>query len=119
MKTANHPYAVRLSQECVELCLKSALKLVGIEYPKIHDVSPVLEGVPDRFPSWFTDQLGFLSQASASLAEKREPSFYGSEEELLAPEDLITEEEGRDAVSKATKTYELCSKLLRAFKEAG
>jgi len=30
----NYPYAVRLSQECVELSLKAALKAVGIDYPK-------------------------------------------------------------------------------------
>lgn len=35
---SNYPYAVRLSQECVELSLKAVLKAVGIEYPKIHDV---------------------------------------------------------------------------------
>ncbi|RLI23707.1 hypothetical protein DRO58_08680, partial [Candidatus Bathyarchaeota archaeon] len=33
---SNYPYAVRLSQECVELSLKAVLKAVGIEYPKIH-----------------------------------------------------------------------------------
>jgi HEPN domain-containing protein len=34
----NYPYAVRLSQDYVELSLKAVLKSVGIEYPKIHDV---------------------------------------------------------------------------------
>ena len=29
----NYPYAVRLSQECVEFSLKAVLKAVGIEYP--------------------------------------------------------------------------------------
>lgn len=38
----NYPYCLRLSQECVELSLKASLRLVGIEYPKIHDVSEVL-----------------------------------------------------------------------------
>lgn len=38
---ANYPYAVRLSQECVELSLKASLKIVGIEYPKVHDVSDI------------------------------------------------------------------------------
>jgi HEPN domain-containing protein len=30
----NYPYAVRLSQECVEPSLKAVLKAVGIEYPR-------------------------------------------------------------------------------------
>jgi HEPN domain-containing protein len=43
---------VRLSQECVELSLKAVLKAVGIEYPKIHDVSDILIDFVDRFPEW-------------------------------------------------------------------
>ncbi|MEM3563261.1 MAG: HEPN domain-containing protein [Candidatus Jordarchaeaceae archaeon] len=41
----NYPYAVRLSQEAVELSLKAVLRLVGIEYPKIHDLSEILTNV--------------------------------------------------------------------------
>ncbi|MBU4373450.1 MAG: HEPN domain-containing protein [Candidatus Methanoperedenaceae archaeon] len=37
------PYVVRLSQECVELSLKSALRFVGIEPPKWHDVGFILK----------------------------------------------------------------------------
>ncbi|MDW8074126.1 MAG: HEPN domain-containing protein, partial [Nitrososphaerota archaeon] len=33
-------YSIRSSQESVELALKAALRLLGIEYPKKHDVSP-------------------------------------------------------------------------------
>jgi len=50
LSDGNYPYAVRLSQECVELSLKAALKTVGIDYPKVHDVSDVLADVSERFP---------------------------------------------------------------------
>jgi HEPN domain-containing protein len=33
--------AVRRAQEVVELCLKGALKLLGVDYPRVHDVAPV------------------------------------------------------------------------------
>ncbi len=33
---------VREAQEIVELALKGALRLIGIEPPKIHDVGPLL-----------------------------------------------------------------------------
>ncbi len=33
--------AVRRAQEGVELALKGALKLLGVDYPKVHDVAPV------------------------------------------------------------------------------
>ena len=62
----NYPYAVRLSQECVEMSLKAVLKAVGIEYPKVHDVSDVLVDVEDRFPDWFRAELQFLCQIQQS-----------------------------------------------------
>tara|TARA_Y100000588_G_C14143102_1_gene877045 strand:+ start:767 stop:1027 length:261 start_codon:yes stop_codon:yes gene_type:complete len=33
--------AVRRSQEVVELYLKGALKVLGVDYPKVHDVATV------------------------------------------------------------------------------
>jgi len=51
LSKGNYPYAVRLSQECVELSLKAALKAVGIDYPKVHDVSDVLEVAARDFPN--------------------------------------------------------------------
>lgn len=42
------PYVVRQSQECVELCLKSVLRFVGIEPPKWHDVGEELSIAPEE-----------------------------------------------------------------------
>ena len=39
---------VRRAQEAVELVLKGALTLLGIEYPKIHDVGKVFADVVQR-----------------------------------------------------------------------
>lgn len=108
----NHPYAVRLSQECVELCLKAVLKAVGIEYPKIHDVSDVLVQSKQRFPEWFQAEMNFLSESSKILVKKREPSLYGGEEAFLSPEDIIGERDATDAVRRARKTFELCKRLI-------
>lgn len=38
----NYPYVVRQCQETVELLLKAALRIVGVELPRWHDVGPVL-----------------------------------------------------------------------------
>ena len=38
LSEADFNIAVRRAQEAVELCLKGALKMLGVEYPKIHDV---------------------------------------------------------------------------------
>ncbi len=114
----NYPYVVRLSQECVELCIKASLKIVGIEYPKVHEVSDVLTDVSNRFPEWFKAEISFLRKSSKVLCGKREVSFYGGEEALLAPEEVINKEDAKDAVERAEKVYKLCNNLLLELKEA-
>jgi len=115
---ANYPYAVRLSQECVELSLKAVLKAVAIEYPKIHDVSDILLEVKERFPAWFQAETGFLSESSKILVKKREPSLYGGEEAFLSPDEVIDKKDAEDAVARAGKTYNLCEKLLTELEKA-
>ena len=73
----NYPYCVRLSAESVELSLKAVLKLVGIEYPKKHDVSDVLSAMIDRFPDWFRDQVPKMAESNKILTKKRESALYG------------------------------------------
>jgi len=103
LSEGNYPYAVRLSQECVELSLKAALKAVGIDYSKVHDVSDVPEVVSERFPEWFKAEIDFLCESSKILAKKREISLYGGEEAFLTPEDVISRENASDAVERAIK----------------
>ena len=115
----NYPYAVRLSQECVELSMKAVLKIVGIEYPKIHDVSDVMVDVKDRFPDWFKMELEFLRESSKVLLKKRELSLYGGEEAFLSPEEVISRGDAEDATERAAKTYELCRKLILEVEGTG
>ncbi|MEM4732576.1 MAG: HEPN domain-containing protein [Desulfurococcaceae archaeon] len=53
LEGGNYPYVVRQCQESVELLLKAALRLVGVEVPKWHDVGPVLKKKRRGFPSGF------------------------------------------------------------------
>lgn len=115
----NYPYAVRLSQECVELSMKAVLKVVGIEYPKIHDVSDVMVDVEDRFPDWFRMELEFLCESSKVLIKKRELSLYGGEEAFLSPEEVMSRGDAEDATERAAKTYELCRKLILEVEGTG
>ncbi|MGC8831775.1 MAG: HEPN domain-containing protein [Thermoproteota archaeon] len=116
-RESNHPYAVRLSQECVELSLKAVLKAVGIEYPKVHDVSDVLSSVEQRFPEWFQKELPHLSESSKILVKKRETSFYGGEDAFLSPDEVIGEEDAKDAVERAEKAFTLCRKLVGGLED--
>jgi len=69
---------VRRAQEAVELTLKGALTILGIEYPKAHDVSRVFRDVVQRKAGGPTrDVLDQISSISARLSEDRTPSFYG------------------------------------------
>jgi HEPN domain-containing protein len=68
---------VRRAQEVVELALKGALKMLGVDYPKVHDVAPLFsdqlrqkQGVGDP------TVLQRIEEASLWLAQSRAPSFY-------------------------------------------
>ena len=118
VKEENNPYAVRLSQECVELCLKAVLKAVGIEYPKVHDVSDVLMDVKARFPAWFQKETDYMCESSKRLVKKREPSLYGGEEAFLSPNEVINKADAKDAVKRANKTFQLCHKLINQLQKS-
>jgi len=47
--------AVRRAQECVELSLKATLRLLGVEYPRQHEVGGLLPkvSVERELPEWF------------------------------------------------------------------
>jgi len=117
LREGNYPYAVRLSQGCVELSLKAALRAVAVEYPKVHEVSRVLRQVRDRFPDWFKEELDFAAESSRLLFKKREPSLYGDEAGLLSPEELMGLGDAEDAVRRAERTYRLCERLVSEIEE--
>ncbi len=101
----------------MELCLKAVLKAVGIDYPKVHDVSYVLEEVRGRFPPWFQSEIPNLAESSTILVLKRELSFYGGEEAFLSPEEVIGRADAEDAITRASRTFDNCDKLLEELRE--
>ena len=68
---------VRKSQEVVELAQKGVLKILGIEYPKVHDPSDFFIKILEKrgIPLSSEDSLKIAS-ISAELAGKRAPAFY-------------------------------------------
>lgn len=68
---------IRRAQEVVELTLKALLKMLGVEFPKVHDVGDVFVRVCEEKGIRIKDEiLRRITQISASLAEDRAPSFY-------------------------------------------
>ena len=112
----NHAYALRLSQECVEFCVKASLRSVAIEYPKVHEVSGLLQEFQHRFPPWFRDEVVFIQSTSVSLFKKRELAFYGGEDTALPPDKVISAEDGKNAVQSAEKVFSLAKRLLAKSK---
>jgi len=110
-----HHRAVRRAQECVEFSLKAILRLLGVEYPRQHEVSAVLEEAARRkgLPEWFLSALPEVSLISRRLAEERGPAFYGEERAFTPPRSLYREDDAEKAVTDAEKVLGLCRKLLQ------
>lgn len=111
IKWKGYAYTVRSSQECVELSLKAALRLVGVEYPKKHDVSRVLLLASKRFPNWF--RVEDFAKISRALMEMREPAMYGDELRLVPSTELFTKEQAAKALAEASEVHKACSRLLK------
>lgn len=71
---------VRESQEVVELALKGLLRAHGVDPPRLHDVSDVLEAERERLPASIRDALPRLTRISRELRRDRELAFYGAED---------------------------------------
>ncbi|MEX0670183.1 MAG: HEPN domain-containing protein [Pirellulales bacterium] len=93
---------VRESQEVVELALKGLLRAVGIEPPRIHDVSDVLLAEKARFPKAIQRDLDGLAAGSRTLRRDRELAFYGAED--LTPSGFYTREDAVSAREIARRT---------------
>jgi len=111
IKLKGYAYTVRSAQECAELSLKAALRLVGVEYPKKHDVSRVLLLARKRFPNWF--KVESFAKISRGLAEMKEPAMYGDELRLVPSTELFKKEHAAKALAEANELYKACLRLLR------
>jgi HEPN domain-containing protein len=108
--SGSQAYAVRAAQECTELSLKAALRLVGIEYPKKHDVAGVLLSSRKRFPDWFGVEE--KARISTWLAERREAAMYGDELKGKGPDDMFTRKEAMIALRYASQVYRDSARLV-------
>jgi HEPN domain-containing protein len=103
---------VREAQECVELFLKGALRLVAVEPARTHDVAAALRTEANRFPEWFSSAVDALASISTKLAGDRGPAFYGDEEREVGPQELFVESDARLALQHVEFVAALCSRLI-------
>lgn len=95
---------VRESQEIVELALKALLRSVGVDPPRVHDVSAVLLAESARFPEALASHIPALADASRQLRRDRELAFYGAED--LTPSEFYTRQDAEQARASARQTVE-------------
>lgn len=107
----DYPDVIRKAQEIVELALKGMLRAVGIEPPKIHDVSSLLMEHRERFAPEIARHLEELSRISKKLRKEIELAFYGDidfipTKEYSKEDAEQTIEEAETAVGIAEKTIQ-------------
>lgn len=113
LRRRSYPEVIRYSQEATELSLKAALRMIGVEYPKVHDVSDVLISCRDRFQVWFADEVPELAKFSKIMAEKRSAALYGIEASGKTPGEIFNDRsEAEEALNEAKRVRVLCSKLI-------
>ena len=71
----DYPDVVREAQEVVELALKAVLRLIGVEVPKVHDVSKILGKYKDLLPEELRQNLKKIATIFKRLRKERELSF--------------------------------------------
>lgn len=115
-KDKDYPLTIRRAQEAVELSLKAVLRLIGIEYPREHDVKDVfIEAIASRdLPEWFKAEAELMGNISSDLARKRGLAFYGDEHALKPPSSLFSKKDALEALKAAEKVYKNCRKLIKS-----
>lgn len=73
----NYNLAIRRAQEVVELSLKGCLRILGIDYPKVHDAGLLFVNEAGKKLNFNKNTLTEIERISRWLAEARAPSFYG------------------------------------------
>lgn len=102
---------VRESQEVVELVLKALLRIMNVDVPQIHDVSPLLLEHRDRLPPAARSAVEELAAASRSLRRDRELSFYGSED--LTPSEFYQRGDADRALAMARRVLDVAQEAVR------
>ncbi len=103
---------VRRSQEALELATKAILRISGIEYPREHDVSPVLKAEKNRLPSSITDNLDDIIKLSSELASLRGPAMYGYEREGIPSKEAFKKEYAFEVLVNVKRLITIMKKTL-------
>jgi len=98
---------MRRAQEVVELALKGALRLLGVDYPREHDVGLLfVQQAKAKIPAVDQAALQQIGLISRRLVQARGPSFY--------LERRYGEVEARQALDDACFVLEAVERMMRS-----
>ena len=103
---------VRGAQEVHELVLKAALRFVGLDPPKRHDVGAAIRRALPRFPADLQEEFLGLVESDARLARERSRAFYGDEDALVDASELFGPDDAATALGDVDRALGACARLL-------
>ena len=112
LRDGDAPGVVRRSQEALELAAKALLRALGIEYPRVHDVSDVLLEQSDRMPEEVRRRIREIAELVSELAAVRGPAFYGYEREGIPPSEAFKMDYALKVHRRVVEYVELIQKAL-------
>jgi HEPN domain-containing protein len=104
---------VREAQAIVELVLKGLLRSLGIDPPRLHDVSDTLRSHRERLPPFLAEELPTIAEMSAYLAGERSHAFYGDESGSIPPSELFSLKEAERIRDWTRRLVDLYRRALR------
>ena len=105
-------YVVRQCLEGVGLALKAVLIHAGVDFPRWHDVGPILMQEKESLSFWDEEKLQRFASYSRQLSNDRAKSMYGDEELLLAPESLFFQHDAREAMGYLAEVLESATEII-------
>ncbi|MCD6510558.1 MAG: HEPN domain-containing protein [Thermoprotei archaeon] len=106
---------IRRAQEALELALKALLRLLGIEYPRTHDVSDVLLEFKDKLPEELRDGIEELAKLVAELAAIRGPAFYGYEREGIPASQAFSMNYAGEIFTKVKEYFKVIESVIKRY----
>ncbi|AEJ61862.1 HEPN domain protein [Spirochaeta thermophila DSM 6578] len=113
----DHADVVREAQEVVELLLKALMMRMGLDVPKVHDVSRAMEVHRDLFPPLIREEMPFIRRLSRDLRKERELAFYGAHDWIPGQE--YTDEDSARLLGEVRRLASLVEEAVRLLDEAG
>ncbi|MBC8458577.1 MAG: HEPN domain-containing protein, partial [Deltaproteobacteria bacterium] len=112
LEESDFAYVVRQCQEGIELALKAVLIYTGIDFPKWHDVGPILIREKELLKFWSEEILQKFASYSRQLTNDRARSMYGDEDLLLAPENLFFRHDAGEALANLGEILEKVKEII-------